>query len=84
MAFQEILQQHFSPIEREQLQTFLDMLEQHLCPTDWERLHTFIDSMNPERRAAMMRFIAQTSSSRGLAVTSACDSHRSVTANPSR
>jgi hypothetical protein len=59
MAFQEMLQQHFSPIEREQLQTFLDMLEQHLCPTDWERLHTFIDSMNPERRAAMMRFIAQ-------------------------
>ena len=59
MAFHETLQQHFSLIEREQLQIFLDMLQQHLCPTDWERLQTFIDSMNPERRAAMMRFIAQ-------------------------
>jgi hypothetical protein len=59
MGFPETLQQHFSPIEREQLQTFLDMLQQHLCPTDWERLQTFIDRMNPEQRAAMMRFIAQ-------------------------
>ena len=47
MAFHETLQQHFSPIEREQLQTFLDTLQQHLSPTDWER------------RAAMMRFITQ-------------------------
>ena len=47
MTFQETLQQHFSPVEREQLQTFLDALQQHLSPTDWER------------RAAMMRFIAQ-------------------------
>lgn len=59
MVFQETVQHQFSPIEREQLQTFLDMLQQHLCPTDWERLQTFIDNMNPERRAAMMRFIAQ-------------------------
>jgi hypothetical protein len=59
MAFQETLQQHFSPIEREQLQTFLDMLQEHLSPTDWERLQIFIDSMNPERRGAMLRFIAQ-------------------------
>ena len=59
MAFQETLQQHFSPPEMEQLLSFLDMLQQHLCPTDWERLQTFIDSMNPERRAAMLRFIAQ-------------------------
>jgi hypothetical protein len=26
---------------------------------DWERLQTFICSMNPERRAALMGFIAQ-------------------------
>jgi hypothetical protein len=46
-------------MEREQLQAFLDMLQQHLCPVDWERLQTYIDSLNPERRMAMMQFIAQ-------------------------
>jgi hypothetical protein len=59
MDFPETLQQHFSPMEREQLQTFLDMLQQHLRPVDWERLQTYIESMNPERRVAMMKFIAQ-------------------------
>jgi len=59
MTFQETLQYHFSPTARESLQTFLDMLQQHLSPTDWERLQTFIDSMPPERRAAMLGFIAQ-------------------------
>jgi len=59
MTFQEMLQQHFSPPAREQLHTFLDMLQQHLSPTDWERLHTFIGRMNPERRAALLGFIAQ-------------------------
>jgi hypothetical protein len=59
MAFEETLQQHFLPIEREQLQTFLDMLQQHLSPPDWERLQTFIDGMPPEQRADMLKFIAQ-------------------------
>ncbi len=59
MTFQEMLEQHFSPTAREQLQTFLDLLQQHLSPTDWERLQTFIDSVNPERRAALLGFIAQ-------------------------
>ncbi len=54
MTFQEMLEQHFSPTAREQLQTFLDLLQQHLSPTDWERLQTFIDSVNPERRAALI------------------------------
>jgi hypothetical protein len=59
MILQETLQQHLSAPAREHLQTFLDMLQRRLSPTDWERLQTFIGSMNPERRAAMMAFIAQ-------------------------
>ena len=97
MTFQETLQYHFSPTVRESLQTFLDVLQQHLSPTDWERLQTFIDSMNPERRAAMLGFIAQRgptlrrsvrrhqiSNYHGSAVESTCDSHRFVTSNRSR
>ena len=59
MTFQEMSQQHLSPPEREQLQTFLEVLQLQLAPTDWNRLQTFISSLNPERRATLMTFIAQ-------------------------
>jgi|SRR5215468_4376375 len=59
MTFPETWQQHLSLTTREQLHTFWDMLQQHLSPTDGERMQTFIASMNPERRAALMEFIAQ-------------------------
>ena len=59
MTLQETLQPHLSAPAREHLQTFLDMLQRRLSPTDWGRLQTCIGSMNPERRAAMMGFIAQ-------------------------
>ena len=39
--------------------TFQEMLKERLSPTDWQRLQTFTASMAPERRAAMMQFIAQ-------------------------
>jgi hypothetical protein len=59
MTLQELLPSHLSPTAEAQLHTFLDMLQQHLSPTDWERLQAFIVRMPPERRAAMMQFIAQ-------------------------
>src|SRR5262249_23109070 len=59
MTFQEALPEHLSPLAKEQLQTFLEVLQQHLSPMDWERLQMFIGSMNPERRADLMGFIAQ-------------------------
>jgi len=58
MTFQEILQ-HLSPTVRAQLQPFLDMLQLRLSPTDWKRMLTFIGKMDPERRAALMTFLAQ-------------------------
>lgn len=39
--------------------TFQEMLKQRLSPTDWQRLQAFTAGMEPERRAAMMQFIAQ-------------------------
>ena len=58
MTFQEILQ-HLAPTVRAQLQPFLDMLQLRLSPTDWQRMLTFIGTMDPERRAALMAFLAQ-------------------------
>ena len=58
MTYQETLQS-LSPTAQAQLQTFLDVLQQRLSPTDWERLQTFLERMHPERRAAMMAFVAQ-------------------------
>jgi hypothetical protein len=58
MTFQETLQ-HLSPTVREQLQPFLDVLQLRLSPTDWKRMLSFIGSMDAERRAALMAFIAQ-------------------------
>lgn len=37
---------------------FAEMLEKFLSPTDYARMQAFIASMEPERQAAMMRFIA--------------------------
>lgn len=39
--------------------TFQEVLKKCLSPTDWQRLQAFTASMAPERRAAMMQFIAQ-------------------------
>ena len=39
--------------------TFQEMLKERLSPTDWQRLQAFTASMEPDRRAAMMQFIAQ-------------------------
>src|SRR5215471_14229197 len=58
MTFQETLQS-LSPTAQAQLQTFLEVLQQRISPTDWERLQTFLEGMHPERRAAMMAFVAQ-------------------------
>jgi hypothetical protein len=58
MTFQETLQ-HLSPTVKAQLQPFLDILQLRLSPTDWKRMLTFIGSMDPERRAALMAFLAQ-------------------------
>jgi hypothetical protein len=58
MTYQETLQS-LSPTAQAQLQTFLEVLQQRLSPTDWERLQTFLERMHPERRAAMMAFVAQ-------------------------
>ena len=38
--------------------TFAEMLEKHLSPADFGRMQAFIAGMEPERRAAMMQFIA--------------------------
>ena len=58
MTFQETLQ-HLAPTVRAQLQPFLDVLQLRLSPTDWKRMLTFIGSMDPERRAALVVFLAQ-------------------------
>jgi hypothetical protein len=58
MTFQETLQ-HLSPTVRAQLQPFLDVLQLRLSPTDWKRMLSFIGSMDPERRTALMAFLAQ-------------------------
>ena len=58
MTFQEMLQ-HLSPTAKAQLQPFLDMLQLRLSPTDWKRMLTFIGSMDSERRATLMTFLAQ-------------------------
>ena len=58
MTFQEIFH-HLSPPVRAQLQPFLDMLQLRLSPTDWKRMLTFIGSMDSERRATLMTFLAQ-------------------------
>jgi len=39
--------------------TFQEMLKERLSPTDWQRLQAFTANMAPERRTAMMQFIAQ-------------------------
>src|SRR5712692_8454306 len=43
----------------EDAMTFQEMLKERLSPTDWQRLQAFTASMEPERRVAMMQFIAQ-------------------------
>ena len=58
MTLQEMLQ-HLSPTIRAQLQPFLDVLQLRLSPTDWKRMLTFLGSMDPERRAALVTFLAQ-------------------------
>jgi len=58
MTLQKTLQQHLSPTVRSQLQPFLDVLQLRLSPTDWKRLLTFIRSMDPERRTALLAFLA--------------------------
>jgi hypothetical protein len=38
--------------------TFQELLKKHLSPTDLQRMQDFMASLEPERRAAMMQFIA--------------------------
>ena len=58
MTFQEALQ-HLSPTVKAQLQPFFDVLQLRLSPTDWKRMLTFIGSMDSERRATLIAFLAQ-------------------------
>jgi hypothetical protein len=41
------------------LDTFMDLLRKHLSDTDFARMMTFIGRMEPERRTAMMQFLAE-------------------------
>lgn len=58
MTLQETIQ-HLPPAEREPLHTFFALLHQHLSPTDWERLQTALGALDPERRLALLTFIAR-------------------------
>jgi len=58
MTFQEMLQ-HLSPAVKAQLQPFLDILQLRLSPTDWKRMLAFLGSLDSERRAALIAFLAQ-------------------------
>ena len=41
------------------LDAFIDLLRKNLSNTDFNRMMTFTASMEPERRSAMMQFLAE-------------------------
>ena len=41
------------------LDTFMDLLRKNLSDTDFKRMMAFIGGMEPERRIAMMQFLAE-------------------------
>jgi hypothetical protein len=41
------------------LDTFMDLLRKHLSDKDFDRMTAFIGGMEPERRTAMMQFLAE-------------------------
>jgi hypothetical protein len=41
------------------LDTFMGLLKQRLSERDFDRMMTFIGAMEPERRSAMMQFLAE-------------------------
>ena len=41
------------------LNIFMDLLRKNLSDTDFKRMMAFIDGMEPERRTAMTRFLAE-------------------------
>jgi len=45
------------------MDTFMNLLRKHLSEKDFNRMMEFTASMEPERRAAMMQFLAERNSS---------------------
>ena len=41
------------------LDTFMDLLKKHLSETDFSRMMAFVGGMEPERRGALMQFLAE-------------------------
>lgn len=41
------------------MDTFMDLLRKHLSDTDFNRMMAFTAAMEPERRIAMMQFLAE-------------------------